>query len=229
MMTEHSYKHKIDKLKQFLKNAPQVRNFNKGRFGVHIVHFPSLKNERTVTCESTIEADFALRLEHDQNVLGYRCQPETFSFYINDCAYSYTPDFLVYFDDFKEVYYEVKPNDWDLDTQLAERLPEITELLHKQGKTFEVITESEIRPEPFISNLNQLYPRIHNIDEASIVHIRSCLKKLGGKTDIKSLRSLDPRPSEDAIMYALFFGPKLHIDKFRLTPKNSVELIEWPI
>lgn len=226
-MTEHSYKNKLKNLKDKLKNTPQVRNFKKGRFGVHIVHFPSLKNERVVTCESTIEADFALLLEHDKHVIGYQCQPKTFTFNINNYTYTYTPDFLVYFDDFREIYYEVKPNDWDLDTQLSSRLSKVTDLLYKQNITFKVITESDIRPEPFISNLNQLYPRIHNLNKASIVHIQACLKALGGKTNIKSLRDLDIGPSEDAIMYALFFGPRLHIDRERLSPNSTVELIEW--
>ena len=54
-----------------------ARIIKKGRMGVHIVYFPSIKNSRVVVCESKLEAEFCQWLEFDPDIVSYSPQPIT--------------------------------------------------------------------------------------------------------------------------------------------------------
>ncbi len=207
-----------------LKYAEPARRLRKGRHGARIVHFPSLKNDRTIVCESTVEADFALKLEHAHDVIGYLAQPETFKFKIDGKASSYTPDFLVYFRHSPPIYFEIKPDDWDLDRALLERLNKYQSILEKQDTELRVVSEHEIREDPLMSNLQQIYSRIHQVSLGEQEHLRSCLKSADGTVTVKELRQWDIPPTDRAIMHALFYGPREHIQQRPLDTDFVVEL-----
>jgi hypothetical protein len=207
-----------------LKYAEPARRLRKGRHGARIVHFPSLKNDRTIVCESTVEADFALKLEHAPDVIGYLAQPETFEFTINGESSSYTPDFLVYFYDSHPIYFEIKPADWDLDRALNERLNNYQGILKKQNIELRVVSEHEIREHPLMTNLQRVYSRIHQVPQAELEHLMSCLKSAGGKVTIRELRQCDIPPTDRAVMHALFYGPREHIQQRPLDTEFVVEL-----
>jgi hypothetical protein len=207
-----------------LKYAEPARRLRKGRSGTHIVHFPSLKNNRTVVCESTIEADFALRLEHDPDVIGYLAQPETFKFTIGGVSSPYTPDFLVYYQSSHPIYFEIKPHGWDLDKALSERLTNYQAILNKQGVELRIVSEHEIRIDPLMSNLQRIYSRIHQVTQPALAYLSNCLEKVGGKSTVKELRELSIPPTDQAVMHALFYGPAKHIQQRPLDTDFVVEL-----
>jgi hypothetical protein len=224
-MTKQHQLIKDQEFKDYLKYAKPARRLRKGRYGAHIVHFPSLKNDRTIVCESTIEADFALRLEHMPNVIGYLAQPETFTFWIDGEKSTYTPDFLVYFRHKDPIYIEVKPDDWEIDEALIAQLASYQRVLSKQGHKLQIVSSSEIRIDPLISNLQRIYARIHQVSQNAIEHLSNCLIKTGGKSTIRELRDLDNPPIDQAVMHALFHGPVNHINQRSLNTDFIVELI----
>ncbi|MBV9924493.1 MAG: TnsA endonuclease N-terminal domain-containing protein [Acidobacteria bacterium] len=75
--------------------ADRVRKVITRRTKRALYKFPSLRQARTVYCESGLEFDYAHLLEFDRAVLSYREQPFHVPYLLDGKRRSYTPDFLV--------------------------------------------------------------------------------------------------------------------------------------
>ena len=216
---------KMNNLREEIKNADQARHHKKGRAGFSIYHFSSYKNRRTYSCESSIEKDYALRLEHDQNVTGYICQPETFTFIIMGKKTTYTPDFLVHYVDNSSRYVETKPDSWTDDEDMLDRLDDIKVNLQDIGKRLIVVPESKTRQEPLLTNLQILYQCMHLCDDEDFAVLKKTIMRLGSHCTVNDLRTISGGPSEIAIRKALFLGNPKHISQDIINDHTIVELL----
>jgi hypothetical protein len=181
------------------ENNEPVRKLQKGRMGTHIVHFPSIKNGRSVVCESRMEADFLVILEFDPNIVSYRAQPERIELVVNGAVITYVPDFLS--TDFKQQkkYWEIKSDSRRMDTSTMERLNAARDLLISRGDEYEIAWESEIRATPRLSVLQVLYRAAHTATPVSMDYLRETLSGFNGEATYGQLRKLEVPPSIAAI------------------------------
>lgn len=109
--------------------------------------FQSLKNDRAIAFESTLERDFFLSLEFDDRVEMYEEQPLTIKDEIDGRVISYTPDCLVRHIDGTETLYEVKyVADLEKDAEeLAPRFAIAERYVREPNMEFRVVTELDIR------------------------------------------------------------------------------------
>ncbi|MAK65602.1 MAG: hypothetical protein CMH21_01105 [Methylophaga sp.] len=215
---------KMENLQDEIRDADQARHHKKGRLGFSIYHFSSYKNQRTFSCESSIEKDYALRLEYDRNVTGYMCQPETFNFIILGKKTTYTPDFLVHYADNSSRYVDTKPDVWTDDEEMVDRLHEIKINLNNIGKKLIVVPESKIRQEPLLTNIQMLYQGMHLCSDEAFTVLKNTILQLGNNCTVKDLRAIADGPSELAIRKALFLGNPKHISQEIINEHTIVEL-----
>lgn len=110
--------------------------------------FPSVKNDRSVAFESTIERDFFLSLEFDPTVRSYEEQPVQISGVVDGKEVTYTPDCLVeYSDDKPLLLAEIKSAEEmeKASTNLLRRLTLAREYAEDNCMVFRVFTEKDIR------------------------------------------------------------------------------------
>lgn len=215
----------MNNLREEIESAVQARHHKKGRAGFSIYHFSSHKNQKTYSCESSIEKDYALRLEHDHSVTGYICQPETFTLTIKGKKTTYTPDFLVHYVDNSSRYIETKPDSWTDDDDMVDRLVNIKSNLQEIDKKLIVVPESKIRQEPLLTNLQILYQCIHLCDDQAFKLLKKTIKRFGNRCSVEELRSISGGPSEIAIRKALFLGNPEHISNEVINNHTIVELL----
>lgn len=176
-----------------------VRKLRKGRRGTHIVHFPSIKNERVVVCESRLEADFALWLEFDPDTQLYVPQPETFEISLDGCLPRYTPDFLTIARSGARKYWEVKPDGVVENVELMRLFESVRGFTDNRAASFELVRAERIRREPFLSNMKQLYAKAHVVSPAAIEFMRHSFEKHSGSLTYGQLRELPGPPSFAAL------------------------------
>lgn len=186
------------------RNSP-ARKLKKGKFGKHIVHFPSLKNKKTIVCESELEADLCLHFEYEPSVLGYLPQPDTFKFIFDDKVRTYTPDFLATYDTGEQVYYEVKPDHIEGNEYYKEMIRIFSEKVGKSGYSYKLVLERDIRVQPRINNLQTLYNRIAGVTRHEHAYLMDTLLSLDKEKSIQDLISIESPPSFRSIANAIFF------------------------
>ncbi len=117
--------------------------------------FPSRKSNRSVHWESQLERDFLVHLEFDPDVLGFREQPVTVDLTVAGCPRRYTPDLYVERRAGRWIY-EVKPADKAVDPDTAILLEAAAAHFTSLGFNFSVVTEHEIRRQPYLHNIHLL-------------------------------------------------------------------------
>lgn len=186
------------------RNSP-ARKLRKGKFGTHIVHFPSLKNNKTVVCESELEADLCLLFEYEPSVLEYRPQADTYRFTVNEKTRTYTPDFMATYDTGEQIYFEVKPDNIEGNGEYMEMSNTFSEKIKTAGYGFELLMERHIRIQPRMENLKELYSRISGITECEQAHLMDTLALLSRAISIHDLINMESPPSFRAVAHAIFF------------------------
>lgn len=117
--------------------------------------FPSSKSNRSVHWESQLERDFLIHLEFDPDVLGFREQPVTVDLTIAGRRRRYTPDLYVERRAGRWIY-EVKPADKVAAADVAPVLEAAAAHFMKSGFNYSVVTEHEIRRQPYLHNIHLL-------------------------------------------------------------------------
>lgn len=183
------------------------RHLKKGKYGKHITHFPSFKNKKVVVCESELEADFCVWLEYEEQVVAYAPQPGTFTFTVDDRTVRYTPDFEITYGTGEIRYAEIKPDHIAEDTGYLRKVGEFRKVCELAGYGFDLITEREIRIQPKLRNLQNLYNRMHLVTDTELSYALDSLKQpsASGST-VRSLLALTYPPSMKSIAKAVFSG-----------------------
>lgn len=122
----------------------------------NLCKFPSFKNQRSILCESILEKDCCLLFESDPTILSYTEQPLKIEYLLDDKYHSYTPDILIQYKD-RRVIIEVKPYEKTLKADFILRTKCIRPILEKDGYSYVIMTEREIRMQPRFDNIKFLF------------------------------------------------------------------------
>jgi hypothetical protein len=130
----------------------------------NIHKFASKKCDDMMILESSLEYDACFHFEFSKKIVMFESQPIGFRYQLCGQTRSYTPDFLVTFDNDEQIFYEVKPfckiesEDFGLEFRAKQAAA------HNLGIELELITEKEIRVKPLIDNLKLLH-RYHRLEQ----------------------------------------------------------------
>jgi hypothetical protein len=131
--------------------------------------FPSKKNGRMVHHEGLLELDAIYLFETSPRITRYREQPETIRYDDGNTLRSYTPDFELQLISGITVLIEVKPSYYYRAREVRSKLDLISKHMALSHLLFEVLTEQQMRPHPFLDNLRLIYhhasraPRNHSV------------------------------------------------------------------
>ncbi|HVI41352.1 MAG TPA: TnsA endonuclease N-terminal domain-containing protein, partial [Anaerovoracaceae bacterium] len=165
---------------------------------------PSIKNGISVGCESHLETECCLLLEHDREVRRYNAQPHRFEWSDAGMKYSYTPDFLVYCTDGSFYLLEVKHNFEHLEETYRDKLLSFTEQCENSGWVYRQWSIAQIHGHSNIDTLKYLYSRCHHIDPADKFFFGEAAQRINWPTTLKQLMSQLPQFSPNLICYLLF-------------------------
>lgn len=196
------------------------RKVSKGHFAKYLVSFPSRKNNRNVVCESLLEANYCIRLEHSQDVVSYRERPTTIQLSESE---SYTPDFFVERQS-SETYTEVKPDFRKTGERYRRKLNKATIELYRHGYVLEYADEESINCGELLSNLKTLYFHSFAISKEEYDY---ALRQIGTLQDPATLQSLieDLQVTPKSI-YRLLFEGKLLVNLHKPLSLNSLCEVE---
>lgn len=153
-------------------------------------YLPSVKNKRQVAFESTVERDFYMTLEFDENVLSYEEQPlRIYYIYKDGFRARYTTDCLVTYQNNTQKYFEVKNAETiKNDKDLKEHIDFLIMYFPKNiGINLELVTDEDIN-KIYLDNLKFLYkfaflPR----DKEKYSHINYVLENLKNDITVEQL------------------------------------------
>lgn len=154
-----------------------VRNPVKKSKGKYPGYFPSLKMDRMVGVESTLERDQALLLDFDPSVKAFVEQPEEIDYRDGLKWRSYTPDFLTVRADGR-TYFEVKPEAKAVKPKYVRKFLLVRSVLEARGDRFRVVTEMTIRRQPRLQTLERIhyFARL-NISDAEATDILKTVRR----------------------------------------------------
>lgn len=201
------------------KRARKIRGGGRKR----ISKFPSLKKGESVHCESTLERDFCYLAEIDPNVLYFCEQPFSVKYYLNCREHYYTPDFYLKRKD-GEVIVEVKPAEKASSPEWKELFNIVSPILEDAGYRFIVVTETDIRQEPRLTNIKILsrYWRIM-LSVRNQADAQSFLRD-GKRVMFKSVQQcFSKKGTPVEVVYALIYWGVLSIDIMK--PLNGSSIV----
>ena len=139
-----------------------VRKIDSKSAITHRFRLPSAKNDSTVTSESTLEHQLALRLEYTPSIFAFQEQPATYQVPFDGKVINVTPDFKVTWDPelaLAPEFIEVKPSRRAKKERVSARLDAAKHYIEDLGFTYVVLTEQDIqRSKQVIQNCNFLNP-----------------------------------------------------------------------
>jgi hypothetical protein len=201
--------------------AMSVRKIPLGRRSITGA-YSSVKMDRLVYHESTLERDFIYLLEFDSNVYRYEEQPMAVKYYAGRRLITHVPDFKVQYRDVADkprstVIFQVKYLD-DLVTNWRKYHPALRatkRFARDHGWEARIVTDREIRI-PRLQNVKRLLPfLLHLIDEDEASLCTELLRP--SPLPFKALiRSLEEHGKEPAAMlptiYSLIVNRRISID-----------------
>jgi len=140
---------------------------------------------KSIAFESSLERDFLSLLDFDPVVTEVYGQPVTIQHWIGDQERSYTPDFLVEYDNADRVLYEVKyrENLWENWSILKPKFRAAIHYSKMNRMRFQIVTEVEIRGTGFLGNVNFLRGYRDRLSDAAVEeHLIGTLAVLGETT-----------------------------------------------
>jgi TnsA-like endonuclease N terminal len=126
---------------------------NAGR-RINVSKLPSEKMSQQIWSESILERDCAVTLECDRNVIRYFGQGARIYYELDGRRRSYTADFVVHRKTGRPQIIEVKLRRF-ITPWFEQLFRIITPICDNAGYDFLVLTELEIRIEPFLSNIKR--------------------------------------------------------------------------
>ncbi|QTD31735.1 TnsA endonuclease N-terminal domain-containing protein [Pseudomonas fluorescens] len=167
--------------------------------------FPSLKNGLSVGCESHLETEGCLLLEHDLAVRTYYAQPHCFKWTDAGTEFCYTPDFLVHCVDGSFYLLEVKHDFDHLEEHYRDKLNTFAELCGERGWTYRQWSAAQIRGHANLETLKYLYSRAHHIDPADKFFFGEAAQHINMPITLGRLLAQLPQFSLNLICHQLFY------------------------
>lgn len=176
-----------------------VRPLKKTRLGMQLSIFDSVKNEKKLHLESSIELDYAHLLEWRVDVLYFVPQPLVVRIFHEGRFKDYVPDFFHIDRRHNRFITEIKPFGWNESPSLVDKYEQVRFEISRIGMQFNVVTDEDLRTNDLISNLRYLYPFFKKTNPAEQLAVINGLKRLGGAGTVSQLLSLDPAPSYQSL------------------------------
>lgn len=164
-----------------------VRKIGRGRPGVHIIQFPSEKNQCVIPVEGRLEADMCLLLEFDPSIRSYRSQPLTVRLEDEHGLFNHTPDFEVQPTDGSAYLLEVKPHARASQAFRARRIEVARQHFLGMDLDYVLRTEHHIRIEPRITTLRNLYGRARTVRRETLAELLIFLPTDGSPVPLKEI------------------------------------------
>ena len=203
---------------------PPERSIGRSKYGKQTTIFPSRKNGSLIICETRLEADACFRWEQDRNVIAYREQPERLHLVVNGKAHTYVPDFVVEYADRPIRFIEVKPDNVLQKPKYLDLYWAAKQHLESRGAEFELLTERQIRRQPFLNNLIRTYNQSRGVLPLELDFLRDQLSALNPPLRIRELLALPSPPSPGAIAAAIF-NQDLRLDWSKPVTQDS--RVDW--
>jgi hypothetical protein len=195
----------------------------------NIGNFSSCKMETSFRYNSLLQKDFMYWLEFDADVLSYDTPGIVVNYQSNGKEKTHTPDFQVVRYQKKQII-EVKSQKTVI--QLYQML---SGLYDETGWMFVLLTESEIRREPILSNIKLLYGYAR--ESFSIDEYRDCweIARSNAPASLSDIfQILDQQRIRRNVLFKLLFHNLVEIDiQQPITANSSIvsaaEKIDWRI
>ncbi len=117
--------------------------------------YPSIKDEEVKQWESPLELNQMYRLDADPDVISYFEQPVILRYVLDGCVHKHIPDLVV-----KRstglIFQEIKTDEDAMNSDIKLRSNFMANHLPLLGYSYEVIVESEIFEEPYLTNIKYL-------------------------------------------------------------------------
>ncbi len=226
-------------MKKRIKFSELIENMAKR--GLIIKHqslsglYASRKNDSMIWFESSLEKDFATCLEFHTMVNHYEEQPLVVEYYVDNSLRTYTPDFLVHFNESEKM----KP--WLCEVKFRDDLREnffkykakfkaAIELCKREGWEFKLVTEDYIRT-TFLENAQFLMRyKFDYVDAACYTQTLTTVAELRVTTPEEVMLALQDNHFNirGYCLYALWYGIKVGEINCDLTQKLTMQSEIWP-
>ncbi len=134
-----------------------VRNLRKPSANKNVYKFVSVKNGRTIMCESSLEFDCCYYLEYSDDVVRYQSQPEGYRFSYKGKEHPYTPDFLVHKKNGTSCLIEVKPLSQTFSSEFQDKFRQNQIMANELGTPLLLVTDRQIRNDALLNNLKLVH------------------------------------------------------------------------
>lgn len=177
------------------------------RGGNVIGYYPSIKVERLIAFESTIERDFLYFLDFEPHIASYSEQPFAITYLDNGKKRTYTPDFEVSFTDGSHFLIECKPEEL-LDS--AKNQPKFSAgraWCHEHSWEYEVVTDSMLRRGYRLRNVKLLMQNARQSIPPTLKNrMLHFLEHVGGSASIQEIvdANMDGVITRPIVLSALF-------------------------
>jgi len=189
-----------------------------------IVNFPSLKNGRSIECESVLESSYCIWLEYLPSVISYYTQPHTFTWVDESKRYHYTPDFFVLLENDESYFSEVKHDFAKQRQSRLDKLASFQRLCMQEGWTFHRQNQENLTSSSLFQSIKTLYSRSRHVDEQQELHFRNYSRNRIWPTTLGELIADKAGPNDSTIYYYLF-TKRLTAD---LTQRITLSLrVDW--
>jgi len=168
------------------------------------MRIPSAKLARMVECESILERNVALLLEHSPGVVTYQEQPALIRYWDGEQMRDYFPDFEAALLDGTRVHLEAKHSHALIKPKIARKFRAIATHYQRTSIQFRIVTELECQREPLHSNLRRLN-YLRNKKVADPLPSRETLFRLLGDSTVP-LAGLEARLGADTTQRLLALG-----------------------
>lgn len=149
---------KIRRITVKITQKTKDRKLPKANLFRPINEFYSVKNKRTLFCESNLEKDALKYLEFKPDVDRYMTQPKSFEWLCNGRRLRYTPDILVKYTNGSFEFIEVKPYKKTKDANFADKFLSLTETFNEwQAAPLILLTCQKVRATDDHIRRNHLY------------------------------------------------------------------------
>lgn len=169
------------------QSAAPARKIGRGRPGVHIIQFPSERNQCVIPVEGRLEADMCLLLEFDPSIRSYRSQPLTVRLEDEHGPFNHTPDFEVQPTEGRAYLLEVKPHARASQAFRARRIEVARQHFLGMDLDYVLRTEHHIRIEPRITTLRNLYGRARTVRREALAELLIFLPTDGSPVPLKEI------------------------------------------
>lgn len=123
----------------------------------NLFKFVSAKNNALLTVESSLEFDACFHFEYATQVTSFDAQPLGYEYSLNGKMRTYTPDFLLRFQNGQEQYIEIKPSFRTTSSEFREMFEAKQQEAISLGRELVLVTERQIRRDAYLKNLKLLH------------------------------------------------------------------------